>query len=352
MSKKVVRKHQGAGAKILIIYTGGTIGMIQDPIHQTLKPFNFNKIITEIPELKKFNYEIDAISFKPVIDSSNMTPTHWERIADIINKNYSLYDGFVILHGTDTLAYTASALSYMLENLSKTVILTGSQLPVKEIRTDAPENLITAIEIAASKINNRSAVPEVCIYFDSFLFRGNRASKYDSAKFAAFHSPNYPPIGEAGVDLTFNEKFIRSKSVKKLKVISGFDENVGILTLFPGMSQNWLQANLQAKNLKAIILETYGSGNGPTAQWFLDEMAGAIKRGMIILNISQCPAGSVTQGKYATSKALRDIGVIGGLDMTREAAVTKLMFLLGQGKRLSTIKKQLKMNIRGELTPG
>jgi L-asparaginase len=350
MARKVIRSRHRSDTKILIIYTGGTIGMIQDPVARTLKPFNFNKIVSEIPELKKFNLDIDVISFKPVIDSSNMTPDHWMRIAEIIKKNYHKYQGFVILHGTDTLSYTASALSYLLEGLGKTVVLTGSQLPVKEIRTDAPENLITAIEIASTMVRNKSVVPEVCIYFDYMLLRGNRSSKHSSAKFEAFHSPNYPPLAEAGVDIKFNTQFISTPGRRKFKMNEGFDTSVGHLMLFPGITKEFISNVLGAPGLKALVMETFGSGNGPTAKWFLEQLANSIKNGLIVLNISQCAAGNVTQGKYATSKSLRDIGVIGGSDMTREAALTKLMFLLGQGLKTSDIKKRLKISLSGELT--
>lgn len=350
MARKVVRSGNIAEARILIIYTGGTIGMVQDQKAMALKPFNFNRIISEIPELRKFNLEIDAISFRPVIDSSNMTPEKWEQLAQMIHDHYDLYDGFVVLHGTDTLAYTASALSYMFEGLNKPVVFTGSQLPVREIRTDAPENLITAIEIASSRKGNKPSVPEVCVYFDYKLFRGNRVSKLSSSHFGAFHSPNYPVIAQAGVNINFHAAYITRFGTGRLKVTGGFSSDVGVLTLFPGITKEWVRACLSADGLKGIVLQSFGSGNATTAAWFLDAVSDAVEAGIVVLNISQCPSGRVVQGKYATSKSLRDIGVVSGKDMTLEAAVTKMMFLLGRDIPVKMVKKQLETDLRGELT--
>ncbi len=350
MAKKVTRRRKGSQTRILIIYTGGTIGMIQDPVTMALKPFNFNKILSEIPEIQKFNFEIDAISFRPLLDSSNMEPSTWIRLAESIEEHYNNYDGFVILHGTDTLAYTSSALSYMLEGLTKPVILTGAQLPVKEVRTDAPENLITALEIASTQVKGKPVIPEVAVYFDYSLFRGNRASKYSSSKFEAFHSPNYPALAEAGVNIKFNNLLIINKKEKKFSVKKGMDSNVGLITLFPGISRAWLKSCLSTPGLKAVILQTYGSGNAPTASWFLEEIRQAISSGIYVVNISQCPAGHVKQGKYATSKALSDIGVIGGGDMTLEAATTKVMYLLGQKVTRNQFIRMVSKNICGELS--
>ncbi len=350
MARKVVRSRNIAEARILIIYTGGTIGMIQDPKAKALKPFNFNRIISEIPELRKFNLEIDAISFRPVIDSSNMTPGKWEQLAQMLQEHYDQYDGFVILHGTDTLAYTASALSYMFEGLNKPVVFTGSLLPVREIRTDAPENLITAIEIASSRKGNKPAVPEVCVYFDYELFRGNRVSKFSSSQFGAFHSPNYPALAEAGVNIDFRNAYISRFGKGRFKVTGGFCADVGVLTLFPGISREWVRASLSADGLRGVVLQSFGSGNATTASWFLDAISDAVESGMLVLNTSQCPAGKVIQGKYATSKSLRDIGVISGMDMTLEASVTKMMFLLGRDIPLNMVKKHLNSNLKGELT--
>jgi len=337
-------------SRILIIYTGGTIGMVQDHDTGVLSPIDFSQIRREVPEIKKFGYAIEVVSFNPVLDSSDMKPEHWVKMAELIYENYNKFDGFVILHGSDTLAYSASALSFMLENLGKPVILTGSQLPVGEIRTDARENLITAIEIAATKINGKPAVPEVCVYFDYFLFRGNRTTKMNSAKFEAFQSVNFPPLAEAGVHLKFNAHLIRKATTKKLKLHRKLDERVGVIRLFPGMNRDWFSAQLKVKNLKAIILETYGSGNAPSQGWFIEELEKAIKSGLLVTNITQCPGGMVEQGRYTTSSKLAKMGVVGGADLTEEAALTKLQFLLGTHNKMADIKRLMTESLSGELT--
>ncbi|MBL0341504.1 MAG: asparaginase [Bacteroidetes bacterium] len=336
---------------ILIIYTGGTIGMIQDHKTGELKPINFDQIKEEVPEIRKFDYNIDVVSFNPVLDSSDMQPDHWVKMADLIQKNYNNYHGFVILHGSDTLAYTASALSFMLENLAKPVIITGSQLPVGEIRTDAKENLITSIEIAATRINNKPAVPEVCVYFDYLLFRGNRVTKMNSSKFEAFQSVNFPPLAEAGVHLKFNTHLMAKINSKKLKVYKSLDPAIGVIRLFPGMTHQWFKAQIRTKGIKALVLETFGSGNAPSAGWFIDELQNALKAGLVVVNITQCPGGTVEQGRYTTSSKLAKMGVIGGADLTSEAAITKLMFLMGQKMKVAEIKKLMTTSLRGELTP-
>jgi L-asparaginase len=343
-------KRSQSGINILIIYTGGTIGMVQDHVTGELKPINFNQIRDEVPEISKFNYNIDVVSFHPVLDSSDMQPKHWVEMAELIKKNYNSYTGFVILHGSDTLAYTSSALSFMLENLSKPVVITGSQLPVGEVRTDAKENLITAIEIAATLIDGKPAVPEVCVYFDYLLFRGNRVTKMNSSKFEAFQSVNYPPIAEAGVHLKFNKHLIFKQNQGKLKVHTNLDPAIGLITIFPGMTKAWFSNQMRAKGIKAIVLQTFGSGNATAADWFINELAGAIEKGVLILNITQCPGGMVEQGRYTTSSKLSRLGVIGGADLTAEAAITKLMFLLGSKSKVSEIKRLMKISIRGELT--
>ncbi|HKR05196.1 MAG TPA: asparaginase [Bacteroidia bacterium] len=332
--------------KILIIYTGGTIGMHHNVKTGVLSPFNFGKIETHLPEVKKLDCKIDFHSFHPPIDSSDVQPGIWVDIAKLIEKNYEKFYGFIILHGTDTMAYTASALSYMLENLSKPVILTGSQLPIGAIRTDAKRNLITAIEIASSNI----VVPEVCIYFNSQLFRGNRAEKFSSAKFDAFQSINYPMLAEAGVNLVFNETDFLKRSVEDLKVHSQLDHHIGLLKIFPGITPEFVKTCLHAKKIKAVVLETYGSGNAPTAKWFLKEIKEAVKKGLIILNVSQCSGGAVNQGKYATSIELMKMGVVSGKDMTTEAAVTKLMFVLGKNLPKKETETMLQFSLSGELT--
>jgi L-asparaginase len=331
--------------KVLIIYTGGTIGMMQEYRSRTLVPVDFKSITDEIPELSELNCKIDFHSSHKPIDSSNVTPFLWEELATIIEKNYNKYDGFVILHGTDTMAYTASALSFMFKNLSKPVILTGSQLPLGVIRTDAKRNLITTIEIASAA----RVVPEICIYFNSQLFRGNRAEKFTSSKFDAFHSLNYPVLAEAGVDIIYNDKVIL-KPGKKLSVTRGFSTDVALIKIFPGMQPAIINSFINSKRLRGIILETFGSGNAPTNNKFITELSLAIKEGIIVLNISQCSGGSVEQGKYETSIQLKNIGVISGRDMTTEAAVTKLMFLLEKNYSADKTKKLLRDNLRGEIT--
>ena len=337
-------------SKILLIYTGGTIGMINDAATGQLKPFNFSRLLDEVPELRKFDIQIDTHSFEHPIDSSNMHPKIWIELAKLIEKKYSSYDGFVILHGSDTMAYTSSALSFMLENLGKPVILTGSQLPIGTIRTDGKENLITAIEIAGAKRNNMPSVPEVCVYFEFKLFRGNRTLKVNAEHFRAFKSPNYPPLAEAGVHLKYNDAVLLKYPKAKLKVHAQLNLNVAILKLFPGITKEVVNAILEIKNLRAVVLETFGAGNAPTEKWFIDAFENAIEKGLIILNVTQCYAGRVEQGRYQTSSELQRIGVIGGSDMTTEAAVTKLMFLLGNEKDNLKIKKELAQSLRGELS--
>lgn len=337
-------------SKVLLIYTGGTIGMMQDVKSGQLKPFDFKHLTDQIPELKKFDVVLSAVSFGKPIDSSDMQPEVWIELAKLIGENYSKVDGFVILHGSDTMSFTASALSFMLENLNKPVILTGSQLPIGTIRTDGKENLITAIEIAAAKENGKSIISEACIYFEYQLYRGNRTHKFNSEHFQAFQSANYPILAEAGVHIKYNYGALKKINSSKLKVHTLLDSNIAILKLFPGITQNVVEAISNTKNLKAIILETFGSGNANTQKWFVDSLKKAIDRGIVILNVTQCNAGSVEQGKYATSADLEKIGVIGGADITTEAAVTKLMYVLGSTKNKKEIEKLLMKDLRGEIT--
>jgi L-asparaginase len=337
-------------AKILLIYTGGTIGMKKDFETGALKAFNFSKLLQRIPELKLLDCEIETISFEKPIDSSNMNPEKWADIATIIEDNYSSYDGFVVLHGSDTMSYSASALSFMLENLSKPVIFTGSQLPIGDLRTDAKENLITAIQIASLRENGNPVISEVCLYFEYKLYRGNRTTKTNAEHFNAFISPNYPHLIESGVHLKMNkELFLPLKKELKLKVHKTLDTNVVIVKMFPGMSETVLAAIFNISKLKGIVLETYGAGNAPTEDWFIRLLTQAIQNGIQVVNVTQCSAGSVNMGQYETSSAMKKIGVISGKDITTEAAITKLMYLLGHTIVQNDFKTVFETPLRGEI---
>ena len=337
-------------SSILVIYTGGTIGMIKDPDTGALHPINMDLLYQSIPVLKNFNYHIDSFSFDPLIDSSNMNPSFWIRLAEVIDENYETYDGFVVLHGTDTMSYTASILSFMLDNLNKPVVLTGSQIPLGVVRTDGRDNIINSIEIAAAKEDNTPIVPEVCICFENKLFRGNRTNKFNAENFEAFVSGNYPTLAKVGVNIKYKHHLILKPNFKKLKVYKELDNNIAILKLFPGITQNVVNSILTIKGLKAVILETYGSGNAPTDKWFIDALEDAIQKDIIIYNVSQCKSGSVELGKYETSVDLERIGVISGYDITTESAVAKLMFLLGLNMPVKEVKRLLQVSLRGEMT--
>jgi len=349
MPKSLQGARKSSKSSVLLIYTGGTIGMARDHRTGTLKPVDFKQIRQEVPEISKFDYRIDVVSFNPVIDSSNMMPSHWVELAKIISTNYQKYSGFVILHGSDTMAYTASALSFMLENLAKPVVITGAMLPVGEVRTDARENLITAIEIAAHTDKGKPSVPEVCVYFDYLLFRGNRVTKVNASKFEAFASVNYPPLAEAGVHIRFNHHLIRKPLKGKLKTHLQLETSIGVIRLFPGMTRQWFASQMRCEGLKAVIIETYGNGNAPTADWFLEELELAARHGLIIVSITQCRGGVVEQGVYATSKGLEQLGVIGGADLTLESAMVKLMVLLGRKLKTAEVKKLMGVSIAGEI---
>lgn len=333
---------------ILLIYTGGTIGMMKDFETGALKAFNFKKLLQKIPEIKQLDCSIETISFEKPIDSSNMNPEKWVQIATIIEENYAAFDGFIVLHGSDTMSYSASALSFMLENLNKPVVFTGSQLPIGDLRTDAKENLITAIQIASLQHKGKPVINEVCLYFEYKLYRGNRTTKINAEHFNAFTSPNYPPLAESGVHLNVNHNLLTSKSNKGLVVRKEINDNVAIIKMFPGINESVLSAIFSIPNLKGVVLETYGSGNAPTHDWFIQILKNAIKNGLFIVNVTQCSGGSVNMGQYETSTQLKKIGIISGKDITTEAAITKMMYLLGQNVAPKVFKTIFETPLRGE----
>lgn len=334
---------------LLVIYTGGTIGMMKDQDGR-LKPFDFNHLYQHIPLLENFRYSIDIHSFEPLLDSSNMKPAFWVELAEIILKKYEHYDGFVVLHGSDTMAYSASMLSFMLENLNKPVVFTGSQLPMGVIRNDGRENFINAVEIAAAMDDGMPMVPEVSICFENKLYRGNRTSKVNAEHFEAFMSGNFPVLAEIGVNIRYFRDRILKPNFKKLRIHTRLDPNIAILKLYPGITPAAVKAILTTPGLKAVILESFGAGNAPTDEWFIECLRTAIARGLIVFNVTQCKGGAVEIGKYETSALLGELGVVGGYDITTEAALAKLMFLLGQELDTPETMRQLQIPLRGEMS--
>lgn len=340
-------------SSILLIYTGGTIGMKEDPAIQALRPFDFSQILAEVPELRKFAYKIDSYTFEPLIDSSDVDPLNWVTLASLIEDRYDDYDGFVILHGTDTMAYSASALSFMIEGLTKPVIFTGSQLPIGVPRTDGKENLISAVEIAAAKDSEGHArVPEVCICFDNVLMRGNRTTKINSDNFRAFRSENFPPLAEAGISIRYNDALIIKPADWKARPLfhKNLDTRVSILKIHPGITPQVAKGILCGEESRAVIMETYGAGNAPSRGWFLDIVKEAAGMGKILMNVTQCIAGSVNMDIYATGKSLKELGIVNGYDSTTESALGKLFFLMGKSDSNTEVKSWLYDDLRGEIS--
>jgi L-asparaginase len=354
--------------KILLIYTGGTIGMMKDPETKALRAFDFSKLLVHIPEIKQLDCEIDTFSFDDPIDSSDMNLEEWRKLGDVINKNYDDYQGFVVLHGSDTMSYTGSTLSFMFENLTKPIILTGSQLPIGDLRTDAKENLITSLQLAVEQDQEGPIIKEVCIYFEYQLYRANRTAKMNAEHFEAFSSPNYPPLAISGVHLNIDKgllwkwqvedpAFAKAEQGKSAVTDSNsmryrpkLVDQVVVLKLFPGITEEVVRAICQIKSLKGIVLETYGSGNAPTQKWFVNILKEALENGIRMVNVTQCIGGAVAMGKYETSIQLQKIGLVSGNDITTEAALAKMMYLLEHTDSPSSFKTYFETSLRGEIT--
>ncbi|MCM1346338.1 MAG: type I asparaginase [Bacteroides sp.] len=338
--------------RVMLIYTGGTIGMIRNPETGALETFNFDHLRKHVPELNQFDYVIHSYQFDPPIDSSDMEPTLWVKLVKIINYNYHNFDGFVILHGTDTMAYTASALSFMLENIAKPVILTGSQLPIGVLRTDGKENLIAAIELAAAQDDEGNPlVPEVCVFFGQHLLRGNRTTKSNAENFNAFSSYNCPELAHTGININYNYGNIRKPDLSRpFSPHFEYENCVLALTLFPGIRKDLIEHVFNLDNIRGIILRTYGSGNAPRRQWLIDAIKKATTEGKVVVNITQCQCGGVEMGLYETGLQLLSAGVVSGRDMTIEAAITKLMVLFGRGYSADEVRQLMNTSLAGEIT--